>query len=968
MDNSAPKKETRVLITNIGTFLGTQLAHKLIDIGYEVYGAGKKQPDENLLGSSGFTFLDLDLAQPLPTYLPRFNTIIHLSSDNTQDRSIDTVKLSTASEKIIDIAAGSDTSVIFLAKITDMEKISSHCETGNRQNPKFIAIGHVYGPNMNLFGKNTPENISFFENNELINLISQAIETDKVILDHEGTELIYPTYIDDATSALVQEITAEKKYKQIKFIISNPAQSALSLAYEIQSKTHVILHKELNLFFSGPEGHERPKPQPQIRIHDTIPAHKHSFAEGLETTLLYFEEKGLVNKVEIVTQKEDKPITTLNFGGDQFPGLPKDKSQKIKLKFGITPKLPFTGGKFKKVVLVSIFLLFIFIVRLVFNFAQGTNELKEARDALKVADFQKSQEKAQDAVGHFSSAQNSANLLTAPLRFANPIKSFNFGVQSLEVGANALLNFSEGVKIISLNLSSITSTNSSKTNLDLETPVASLTKSYFESEHAKTLAESAASSFILKSQFKRAHDAFSELSHLSLNAQELTTLTPDITGTNSKKTYLVLIMNNAELRPGGGFIGNFAEISFEDNKLKKVEVEDIYTIDGQLKEIINPPPQLTQKLGVKQLYLRDSNWSTDFRVNAQTARDFYKKETGKTVDGVIALDLTLLENLLAKIGSVRLEDYNEDITSENLLEKGQYYSEVGFFPGSTQKRDFFATLTANLLTIIFDSLSSNSPQVGNAPWMALFETISQGLLEKHIMLSFDNENLSALIKSKGWDNPLPPKNYNPKDDTASTRDFLELSEANIGANKVNRYLTREVAYDMTISRDADLVATLTLTYKNESPADTWPGGTYVNYLRITAPANSTLESYRENGKEVDINQLERGKIVSVVETTQVGELTQFATLVEIPVKQTKTLTFKYRIPKNIKLETAPTYELYISKQPGTLSDPLKFTFNLPGYLKIDSVNGNDEENGKQNMTAETNLTIDRHWQIKISRK
>lgn len=963
MQAPAPGKSEKVLITKVGTFLGRELASKLVKEDFEVYGSGKKEPQEELLESSKFTFLDLDLSQPFPSHIPEFNTIVYLFSQYQQPTE---AKLSTVANKLIELSKMTATKVLFLTSIAASEKTANALESHSSQNLKLLAVGHIYGPGMSLYPKfttNTHE--SYFENNELISLISQALQTDKVILNEEGLDIIYPTYIDDAVSAIVKVVKSDNSSRPVRAIASNPPLTALSASYEIQDKARTTLNKEPNLFFSGPESYEKPKPEAEVRIHSNLVSPKYTFSEGLEQTLGHFQKEGSVIRVEINQSREDKPI--LNMDKFERGNLIPEKNQKIKFKI-LLPKTYLPSSKIKKALFLALILFFGISLRALLNIRSGASDLKEASDALTIADFERALNKAQSASAHFSSAGKNANFLLYPLSFSNSISSFKQGIQSLEVGAQATTHFTQGAKHISQNLAYITSQSSAKNSLYIEEPTAELTKSYFESEYAKALAQNATNSPVFKSKFQKARDSFGLLSDLSLTAQEVTTAIPDITGSNTSKTYLVILMNNMELRPGGGFIGNFGEILFRENKLQEIKVEDVYTIDGQLKEIITPPPQLTEKLGVKQLFLRDSNWSGDFRVNAKTIRDFYKKETGKTVDGVIALDLTLVEKLLEKIGPVKLTDYNEDISSSNLLERGQYHSEVGFFPGSTQKRDFFSSLTNTLMAKILEGFASNSSQVGNAPVLAIFQTLSEGLREKHLMVSFDNENINTLVSSKGWDNPVPPVNYNPAENSLATKDFLALSEANIGANKVNRYLKRVVAYDMTIGRDADLMATLTLTYKNESPADTWPGGTYVNYLRILTPLNSSLEGYREDGKQIDLEQTIRGVKSSTVETTQAGELTQFAKLIEVPVKTTKTFTFKYRIPKNIKLELAPTYEFYISKQPGTLSDPFKFTFNLPTYLKIDSVDGSEEQKSKQNITMENELITDKHFQIRVSRK
>jgi len=155
-----------------------------------------------------------------------------------------------------------------------------------------------------------------------------------------------------------------------------------------------------------------------------------------------------------------------------------------------------------------------------------------------------------------------------------------------------------------------------------------------------------------------------------------------------------------------------------------------------------------------------------------------------------------------------------------------------------------------------------------------------------------------------------------------------------------------------------LVAKLTITYTNNSQADTWPAGKYVNFLRVYAPFAASLYEYQNNGK----------KDVGEVEVTTQGNLTVFATMVEVPIKSTREVVFSYRIPKNIKLEKAPYYHLYVQKQAGTEKDPFEFTFNLPSYLEVKSVNGSDDQEGKQNLRINSDLSTDREFEIEVVKK
>ena len=591
----------------------------------------------------------------------------------------------------------------------------------------------------------------------------------------------------------------------------------------------------------------------------------------------------------------------------------------------------------------------------------GQANLKKAQNALIGGDLQQAEAKAKLASKSFKSAERQTKILLYPVSFIIPQKyqSINLTLSGMAVGADSVNYFVRGSRELVRDLAVITAKDGKTEGLDLQTPAVDFKRAYFLSSRAEGLLSLAQEGGIFKSKIETFQSALSSLNSFSQSALDLVNLVGDFTGNSKPTTYLVLLENNSELRPGGGFIGNFGLIEFENSHLKNISVEDIYTIDGQLQEKIEPPPQLSKTLGVERFYLRDSNWSGDFGINAATARDFYKKETGKNVDGVIAINLNFVQNVLAKMGSVKLTDYDEEISAPNLFERGEYYSEIGSFPCSTQKKDFFGALSRAIISQIIDSFNQPAKKSsGTVPWLALFEVGSDALARKDLMLTFDNQNLASFIETGGWNHPLPPADFNPADDAVESRDFLALVEANLGANKVNRFLERKVAYETTIGRDADLVAKLTITYTNNSQADTWPAGKYVNFLRVYAPFAASLYEYQNNGK----------KDVGEVEVTTQGNLTVFATMVEVPIKSTREVVFSYRIPKNIKLEKAPYYHLYVQKQAGTEKDPFEFTFNLPSYLEVKSVNGSDDQEGKQNLRINSDLSTDREFEIEVVKK
>ena len=139
--------------------------------------------------------------------------------------------------------------------------------------------------------------------------------------------------------------------------------------------------------------------------------------------------------------------------------------------------------------------------------------------------------------------------------------------------------------------------------------------------------------FWSKNRFNQLNQRIPEIKSLIVQARKGIEIFPWLIGQDQKRTYLVLLQNNNELRPTGGFIGSFAFLTFDKGKFVDFEVQDVYWADGQLKGHVEPPSELKKYLGEANWYLRDSNWDPDFPTSAVKAQWFLEKETGRVVDG-----------------------------------------------------------------------------------------------------------------------------------------------------------------------------------------------------------------------------------------------------------------------------------------------------------------------------------------------
>lgn len=953
MPTSAPFPKIEVLITDVSSYLGVNLAKNLLGEPMAVYGIGRRHLPPQLLAQKYFTLLDLDLSQPLPANLPRFDVIFHIFASNYHAQS----KTSPVLRNLLGICAKGFSKVVLILPVeSDPNLIEFLLERVRNLNGllSFHLIGDIYGPRMDLDEKNV-----------LGTLISQAAASDKIILKNDGQDILYPAFISDIVKFLTKSVLEQESSTKnsLEVVCSSDPQTALNLAYALQKVASLSLGRDVDLYFGGETGSQQ-KPSFQLHVHKLPGAVQPE--EGFASTLRSLAPAHPSNL------HQNLPVAGPEQGRRAAYPLPVQQAVPMEGKFAkiknIKPKIgrryrlkiprSLPHSRFKTALAATLAVIMLFIVKGTWDTAFGLSDLKSAKMALETANFKQAASKANSASVHLKKAQGKIEMVAKPLSLVFPKQSGSVEntLASLVKSAQSLTALAKGGGALVQNIAKITTAGSNQ-NLDMETPQVNFQTATDFAVQANLYAGLAREGSFFKKSIQKLQLSTQTLNGAASAAYQLTNLLPFITGTGNK-TYLLLLQNNTELRPGGGFIGNVGLVEFVGGRLKNVTVEDVYNIDGQLKEKIEPPPQLKDKLGVGQFYLRDSNWSPDFSQNASLARDFFKKETGKTVDGAIGMDLSFMEELLKATGPIKLQDYDEEINSENLFDRGEYYSEIGFFPGSTQKKDFFGALSRALISRIFTSFQNPDSSQSSFSYLKFIQSVQNALAQKHLMLTFDDPVLASFVQSQGYNHPLPPATYNPADDSSETRDFLSISEANVGANKVNRYVERKISYDMTIGRDADLVGKLTISYTNNSQAETWPGGKYVNYLRIYVPNAPTLTTY-QNGKSTDTKE---------VTATSYGNLTVFSTFVEVPIKSTKEVTFTYRIPKNIKLETAPTYSLYVQKQPGTGPDPFDFTFHLPNYLEATKLNAKDQDPPTQNLELKTTLETDKEFTVEVAKK
>lgn len=442
------------------------------------------------------------------------------------------------------------------------------------------------------------------------------------------------------------------------------------------------------------------------------------------------------------------------------------------------------------------------------------------------------------------------------------------------------------------------------------------------------------------------------------------------------KTYLVVLQNSAELRPTGGFIGSYALVNFQDGKFTGYKIYDIYSADGQLRGHIAPPDEILHFLGQPSWYMRDANWAADWPLTAKRLEWFLEKETGVTVQGVVALNLGAVQKILKATGPLTLSDKQETVTAENLFDRAEFASEINFFAGSTQKPQFLASVAQ----AIFAKVTGQH----DLDWTILGRELQQAVLEKEIMIYLDSPTAFRAVRENGWTGSIATDQCDTK-----SKNCLMLVEANLGANKANYFIRRNIRIDSQIDKAGETETTIILKYRNESPSSSWPGGDYKNYLRFLVPLGTKLVSFDlRDGREASLSSVLTAETLGSItenhffvfesEEQAVGRddkvkpvFKSYGAFFNVPVQTVRTIKFKYKPPYKLDFgKMTQDFQLVILKQPGTNSDTVDFALDYPSFLAPvwDSSNHISVLALPQKLVYNMELSSDRKIEVKFTRQ
>lgn len=383
-----------------------------------------------------------------------------------------------------------------------------------------------------------------------------------------------------------------------------------------------------------------------------------------------------------------------------------------------------------------------------------------------------------------------------------------------------------------------------------------------------------------------------------LGALLLTPLVPLAAGLGflGPRTYLVLGQNPAELRPSGGFVGTYAELTVSFGRLVDWSAGDSFDLDGVFDERVARGELRWGNRPAPSLYTVAD--APDFPTAARAAIDAYAVLTGLRPAGVIAVDPGLVVPLLDVTGPLTVRGESRHVTAENLV--GLVLEHTQDFEDADADRKQFAVDLGRELLRALRGLPAGR-------WPELTDAVGRAADERHLRLYFADPGLQRLVVDRGWDGGLRP----------SDDDYLAVFEHNTGYNKANLFTERLLRYETSLEADGLARALLRVEYENRGSrslpfsAEGMPFVEDADYeARVLVYVPRGSRAPRLNG---DASDLQRGE--------DAGR-TVFSVAVEVPAESRRAFELSYEIPPR-RAGPRERYELLVQTQAGMPSTPIE---------------------------------------------
>ena len=390
-------------------------------------------------------------------------------------------------------------------------------------------------------------------------------------------------------------------------------------------------------------------------------------------------------------------------------------------------------------------------------------------------------------------------------------------------------------------------------------------------------------------------------------ARTMLQLTPRLVGADGSRTYLIAVLNPAELQGAGGSALNMLCVRFVNGHMTILQSGSTFDLTNQNTPTrFAPLPDDPWMAGTDRQVLAAVDASPDFRTSGQELMRGYTAQFGVPLDGVVALDPLAMQQLMRQIPPFTTPGYGlmnaDTIVPTVLVDSYAKYPDVGM-------RHRF---NDELMTTLLHKVLGGGHMIGKGT--ALRDAATGG----HLQVYVNDPTVQREVASAQLLRTLPAPRRGD--------DVVGVYTLNGNASKVDYWQRRTIEQHVTIGADGSARVVRTVEISNNAPPYTGPQPAPVSgYLtRILTlkfstylPASATVQSLTRDGVSVTPTRFTERGLLGL-------RLSRYA----IPQGRTSTLTLTYTLPPGTVQHHR--YVLDVAAQPTVQPVTLQVTVDGPG--------------------------------------
>lgn len=914
------------LIVGAAGFLGSHLTDRLLSkrvqvIGIDDLSSGKK---ENLVEANkdkNFHFFNQSIQQGIEIDFPRLDYAFFIVNEE-----LPSYKFQGALEGFLSVCKryiknSANPKVVLASSVKLYEEGNSSKNLKeaevrmaefaykNKASARVIRLVAVYGPRMH-----------FREKDPLIELLitaaSDEIQKNEVVLDFMSRAIFISDAVELVLKATFHGMTSQKIYdgaliepvkiEEIKQVLLDP------LWHEAQNfqPTRLPPWPTPNLLKTQKELAWKPKTD---------------LVKGLKETLNYLREKKQENRQMIPMRKTEVAEEKILKDPEETEEVRETviKKKRINLDWG--------GLKNRAAFYLGLFLISAALIYPVIDLTVGglsvRYHLKEMAGFIRVGELKKAENEANYAalgVKRLVEAEEFLKMVKASGVMQGDFYNFERLLEVLEDTTEAAGKTVKGEQFLAEGLRRIN--GESKGSVEEQFLLAQSEFKSAQGLFAESLAKISELNFSgLSAVFQpRVDDLKARIGYYQNLADQVYSFSlvmPKMVGDGGKRSYLLMLQDNRNLRQGGGKLVAYCQLFFETGRLVNSKCGGVEELDKQLSEKVVAPADLKAELGNLEWNLQNSNFDVDFPANAKWAQWFYNKETESLVNGVMVWDLSAVGEILQSTGGLQLPGKYATVSKENLYELSESYK---------NDSEFLPTVQKELVNKLFFASNKN--------WFKVGGVLREELKQKHVLVYMSEPILFSQVNLLGWGGVFPRKAI---ERVGEREEFLAVFENNLTDNLVNEDLQRKYLLESNLDEKGGIGHKLSLSYTKRAMDD------YKFNIKLFLTAGTRLKKATFKGVDV---------------TSRFNSLSEYgrslySVNLELKEKEGADLIVEYEDLKPLEVKGGEIrLRLNVIKQPGTGKDQFEWKFAHPGSIKT----------SVENLMAH-DLAEDRSFELSLSR-